>query len=756
MKKLCRRFIALPALLAGLAIGFYSLSFVACSDGSKENEETTTPEPKPQPTAKTAAELLSAAKDGDTLDFANIALAESTKYTVSKSITLKNADLKNGTLIIDAAGVTLDGITNGSVALAKNASNTTIKNSSNIENLSVSEEEASVIASRAAAQSPNTTLIIKDVTVKYIVSKRPNFTVILKGATKISAVVAKNESLSVKVASDTVVIEKKTSEVSIQAAAQEDLDSGEKLTVTEESVAQIEATAASLTEAEITEIEKSAGQAEEKPEPKEEEPKQEEPAPTEPEKPAEPVYKTNVPVEVAGNLDGFSTEEINKLFTFEAIPENDPSGKVGIKVTYKIPSNPAKRENPDNRPKIYVNNYMCTPNPTEKYTRTEVINYQIIGEDGRITYEQKEVPVTDYKYPDDEMVFYCPFVDESGLTEIKAGIAWDDRYQGVYKLNTKTGIVAKNPDTYKENYGNWDPCEENRFTENGLTITVHDTKGDKLIPGTAKNIIGCLQTYYAKDVDPLKRWERWMEGGKECYNQTWNSEIEHRLEKPANDVSFSKKEFSYTSNFQEGFDKRFCFFFYKFELEGYDNYEFRLPSISSSLFDRFGNKIDLGNNWASYIDNKWREAEILNFAKNPSDKKVEFTISDAKEDYAGQYNQNWAESQIKRNIADKDKVVPGKKYKVTYKATYPKHSNLFLHGMWAEGLWYESDTDDGTDTITANDDGTVTKNTTYDLDLTKVEENGITSLTNPVIIFRAWSQNGTYKIEDFKIEEVSK
>lgn len=745
MKKLCRRFMALPALLASLAIGFYSLSFVACSDGSKENEETT----KPQPTAKTAAELLSAAKDGDTLNFVDIALAESTKYTVSKSITLKNADLKNGTLIIDAAGVTLDGITNGSVALAKNASNTTIKNSSNIENLSVSEEEASVIASRAAAQSPNTTLIIKNVTVKYIVSKRPNFTVILKGATKISAVVAKNESLSVKVASDTVVIEKKTAEVSIQAAAQEDLDSGEKLTVTEESVAQIEAKAASLTEAEVKEIEKSAGQAEEKPEPKEEEPKQEEPAPTEPEKPAEPVYKTNVPVKVAGNLDGFSTEEINKLFTFEAIPENDPSGKVGIKVTYKIPSNPAKRENPDNRPKVSVNNYMCTPNPTEKYTRTEMRYIETVGEDGRITYEQKEVPVTDYKYPDDELVFYCPFVDESGLTEIKAGIAWDDRYQGVYKLNTKTGIVAKNPDTYKENYGNWDPCEENRFTENGLTITVHDTKGDKLIPGTAKNIIGRLETYYAKDVDPLKRWERWMEGGKECYNQTWNSDIEHSLKKPANDVSFSKKEFSYTMNFQEGFDKRFCTFFYKFELEGYDNYEFRLPSISSSLFNRQSDRTGLGNNWSSYRDNLWKEAETVTFKANPSDKKVEFTISDAND------SSDWSDIQIDRSITDEDKVVPGKKYKVTYKATYPKHSNLFLHGMWAEGLWYESDTDYGTDTITANDDGTVTKNTTYDLDLTKVEENGITSLTNPIIIFRAYRQNGNYKIEDFKIEEVS-
>ena len=750
MKKLCRRFMALPALLAGLAIGFYSLSFVACSDGSKENEETTTPEQKPQPTAKTAAELLSAAKDGDTLDFADIALAESTKYTVSKSITLKNADLKNGTLIIDAAGVTLDGIKNGSVALAKNASNTTIKNSSNIENLSVSEEEASVIASRAAAQSPNTTLIIKDVTVKYIVSKRPNFTVILKGATKISAVVAKNESLSVKVASDTVVIEKKTAEVSIQAAAQEDLDSGEKLTVTEESVAQIEAKAATLTEAEVKEIEKSAGQAEEKPEPKEEEPKQEEAAPTEPEKPAEPVYKTNVPVEVADNLDGFSTEEINKLFTFEAIPENDPSGKVGIKVTYKIPSNPAKRENPDNRPKVSVNNYMCTPNPTEKYTRTEMRYVETVGEDGRITYEQKEVPVTDYKYPDDEMVFYCPFVDESGLTEITAGIAWDSRYLGVYKLNTKTGIVAKNPDTYKENYGNWDPCEENRFTENGLTITVHDTKGDKLIPGTAKNIIGRLETYYAKDVDPLKRWERWMEGGKECYNQTWNSDIEHSLKKPANDVSFSKKEFSYTMNFQEGFDKRFCTFFYKFELEGYDNYEFRLPSISSSLFNRQSDRTGLGNNWSSYRDNLWKEAETVTFKANPSDKKVAFTISDAND------SSDWSDIQIDRSITDEDKVVPGKKYKVTYKATYPKHSNLFLHGMWAEGLWYESDTDYGTDTITANDDGTVTKNTTYDLDLTKVEENGITSLTNPIIIFRAYRQNGNYKIEDFKIEEVSK
>lgn len=749
MKKLCRRFMALPALLAGLAIGFYSLSFVACSDGSKENEETTKPEPKPQPTAKTAAELLSAAKDGDTLDFADIALAASTKYTVSKSITLKNADLKNGTLIIDAAGVTLDGIENGSVALAKNASNTTIKNSSNIENLSVSEEEASVIASRAAAQSPNTTLIIKDVTVKYIVSKRPNFTVILKGATKISAVVAKNESLSVKVASDTVVIEKKTAEVSIQAAAQEDLDSGEKLTVTEESVAQIEAKAATLTEAEIKEIEKSAGQAEEKPEPKEEEPKQEEAAPTEPEKPAEPVYKTNVPVEVAGNLDGFSTEEINKLFTFEAIPENDPSGKVGIKVTYKIPSNPAKRENPDNRPKIWVNSYMCTPNPTEKYTRTEMRYVETVGEDGRITYEQKEVPVTDYKYPDDELVFYCPFVDESGLTEIKAGIAWDSRYLGVYKLNTKTGIVAKNPDTYKENYGNWDPCEKNRITENGLTITVHDTKGDKLIPGTAKNIIGRLETYYAKDVDPLKRWERWMEGGKECYNQTWNSDIEHSLKKPANDVSFSKKEFSYTMNFQEGFDKRFCTFFYKFELEGYDNYEFRLPSISSSLFNRQSDRTGLGNNWSSYRDNLWKEAETVTFKANPSDKKVEFTISDAND------SSDWSDIQIDRSITDEDKVVPGKKYKVTYKATYPKHSNLFLHGMWAEGLWYESDTDYGTDTITANDDGTVTKNTTYDLDLTKVEENGITSLTNPIIIFRAYRQNGNYKIEDFKIEEVS-
>ena len=750
MKKLCRRFMALPALLAGLAIGFYSLSFVACSDGSKDDEKTTTPEPKPQPTAKTAAELLSAAKDGDTLDFADIALAESTKYTVSKSITLKNADLKNGTLIIDAAGVTLDGIKNGSVALAKNASNTTIKNSSNIENLSVSEEEASVIASRAAAQSPNTTLIIKDVTVKYIVSKRPNFTVILKGATKISAVVAKNESLSVKVASDTVVIEKKTAEVSIQAAAQEDLDSGEKLTVTEESVAQIEAKAATLTEAEITKIEKSAGQAEEKPEPKEEEPKQEEAAPTEPEKPAEPVYKTNVPVEVAGNLDGFSTEEINKLFTFEAIPENDPSGKVGIKVTYKIPSNPAKRENPDNRPKVSVNNYMCTPNPTEKYTRTEMRYVETVGEDGRITYEQKEVPVTDYKYPDDEMVFYCPFVDESGLTEITAGIAWDSRYLGVYKLNTKTGIVAKNPDTYKENYGNWDPCEENRFTENGLTITVHDTKGDKLIPGTAKNIIGRLETYYAKDVDPLKRWERWMEGGKECYNQTWNSDIEHSLEKPANDVSFSKKEFRYTMNFQEGFDKRFCTFFYKFELEGYDNYEFRLPTISSSLFNRQSDRTGLGNNWSSYRDNLWKEAETVTFKANPSDKKVAFTISDAND------SSDWSDIQIDRSITDEDKVVPGKKYKVTYKATYPKLSNLFLHGMWAEGLWYESDTDYGTDTITANDDGTVTKNTTYDLDLTKVEENGITSLTNPIIIFRAYRQNGNYKIEYFNIEEVCK
>lgn len=749
MKKLCRRFMALPALLAGLAIGFYSLSFVACSDGSKDDEETTTPEQKPQPTAKTAAELLNAAKDGDTLDFADITLAESTKYTVSKSITLKNADLKNGTLIIDAAGVTLDGIKNGSVALAKNASNTTIKNSSNIENLSVSEEEASVIASRAAAQSPNTTLIIKDVTVKYIVSKRPNFTVILKGATKISAVVAKNESLSVKVASDTVVIEKKTSEVSIQAAAQEDLDSGEKLTVTEESVAQIEAKAATLTEAEVKEIEKSADQAEEKPEPKEEEPKQEEAAPTEPEKPAEPVYKTNVPVEVAGNLDGFSTEEINKLFTFEAIPENDTSGKVGIKVTYKIPSNPANRENPDNRPKIWVNNYMCTPNPSEEYTYTQTQYVQTVGEDGRITYEQKEVPVTDYKYPDDELVFYCPFVDESGLTEIKAGIAWDDRYQGVYKLNTKTGIVAKNPDTYKENYGNWDPCEENRITENGLTITVHDTKGDKLIPGTAKNIIGRLETYYAKDVDPLKRWERWMEGGKECYNQTWNSDIEHRLEKPANDISFSKKEFRYTTNFQEGFDKRFCLFFYKFELEGYDNYEFRLPSISSSLFNRQSDRTDLGNNWSSYRDNLWKEAETVTFKANPSDKKVAFTISDANDSF------DWSDIQIDRSITDEDKVVPGKKYKVTYKATYPKHSNLFLHGMWAEGLWYESDTDYGTDTITANDDGTITKNTTYDLDLTKVEENGITSLTNPIIIFRAYRQNGTYKIEYFKIEEVT-
>ena len=514
-------------------------------------------------------------------------------------------------------------------------------------------------------------------------------------------------------------------------------------------MAQIEAKAATLTEAEVKEIEKSAGQAEEKTEPKEEEPKQEEAAPTEPEKPAEPVYKTNVPVEVAGNLDGFSTEEINKLFTFEAIPENDPSGKVGIKVTYKIPSNPAKRENPDNRPKIWVNSYMCTPNPTEKYTRTEMRYVETVGEDGRITYEQKEVPVTDYKYPDDELVFYCPFVDESGLTEIKAGIAWDSRYLGVYKLNTKTGIVAKNPDTYKENYGNWDPCEKNRITENGLTITVHDTKGDKLIPGTAKNIIGRLETYYAKDVDPLKRWERWMEGGKECYNQTWNSDIEHSLKKPANDVSFSKKEFSYTMNFQEGFDKRFCTFFYKFELEGYDNYEFRLPSISSSLFNRQSDRTGLGNNWSSYRDNLWKEAETVTFKANPSDKKVEFTISDAND------SSDWSDIQIDRSITDEDKVVPGKKYKVTYKATYPKHSNLFLHGMWAEGLWYESDTDYGTDTITANDDGTVTKNTTYDLDLTKVEENGITSLTNPIIIFRAYRQNGNYKIEDFKIEEVS-
>lgn len=767
MKRLSRKLFALPALLAGLAIGFSSLSLVSCGDaGDPTNEEKENSNPgqknpgQTEKTVKTAAEILSAAKAGDVVDFSTVTLEEGKKYTVSKSITLKNADLKKGTLIVDAENVTLDGLKNGSIALAKNAGKTTIKNSTDIENLSVSEEEASVVASRAAAATANTTLIIKDVKVKYVVSKRANFTVIIKGATTISAVVAKDETLSVKVASDTVVIEKKTEDVKIEAATKEDLDEGEELTVTEEAVAKIEEKADILTEEEVTEIEKSAGEAESKPEPEEKEPEKkdtdepEKKDTDEPEKKekieeaAEPVYKTNIPFEIKGNLDKFTEKEYNNFFTFEAIPENDPSGKIGIKVTYKIPQN-SYRENPDNRPKVSINGYMCTPNPTIKYTRNEKHWVQNIGEDGVITYEEKEVPVTDYRYPDDELVFYCPLVDPSGLTEINAAIGWDPRIEAVYRLNTKTGLPVKSPDSYKENYNNWDPCEEDRITEDGLIITVHDTKGSDLIPSSAKNIIARLETYYARDVEPQKRWERWIENGKECYNQTWNSAIDKKVESPANDVSFNKKDFSYISVFEDGFDKRFCNFFYKFELEDYDNYEFRLPGISSSFFDRKGEKTPLGNNWSYYMDNRWREAEVITFAEGSSDKKVVFKISDSKNSY------DLCETQIKRNLTDEDKVVPGKRYLVTYTVTYPKASDLWLHGMWSSEMWYESDTDTGLDRSIENDDGTVTKTCYYDLDLTAAAKQGITSFTWPVLIFRTYSKDGTYTIEDLQIKEVT-
>ena len=149
------------------------------------------------------------------------------------------------------------------------------------------------------------------------------------------------------------------------------------------------------------------------------------------------------------------------------------------------------------------------------------------------------------------------------------------------------------------------------------------------------------------------------------------------------------------------------------------------------------------------MDNRWREAEVITFAEGSSDKKVVFKISDSKNSY------DLCETQIKRNLTDEDKVVSGKRYLVTYTVTYPKDSDLWLHGMWSSEMWYASDTDTGLDRSIENDDGTVTKTRCYDLDLTAAAKQGITSFTWPVLIFRTYSKDGTYTIEDLQIKEVT-
>jgi len=260
MKRISRKFLA---LLAGLAIGFTSFSSISCSSGGSDDNIVPVPQPGPGDgkqdvdSRKDAASILSAAVAGSTVDFSTVTLEKGKKYTVSKSITLKNADLNTATLIVDAENVTLQGIKNGSVALAKNATNTTVKDCSNLANLSILNESANASGARAVTDG-SSKIVLKNVSVKQVVSKRSNLSVVVKGASKISAIVAKDTSINIKIASKEVKIEKKTSEIKIEIASKEDLDEGEELEITEEELEELEKETATLSDAEIEELEKEA------------------------------------------------------------------------------------------------------------------------------------------------------------------------------------------------------------------------------------------------------------------------------------------------------------------------------------------------------------------------------------------------------------------------------------------------------------------------------------------------------------------
>ena len=283
------------ALLSCIAIGFTSFSLVSCSNGSDDDTLPFIPPVNNGGTeTKDAVKLLSEAKDGSTVDFSNITLESGKKYIVSKSITLKNADLKTGTLIVDASNVTLSGIKNGSIVLSKNATSATISDTENISTLSISEENAGTLAARAVTAVSK--IVLKNVNVQNVVSKRPGLEVVVKGKTKIVAIVADGSNISIKIASADVKIEKKSVAIKIEVATKDDLEAGEELTITAEVVTKIENEAASLTAEETNAIEKEAGEAESKPEAKPDETKPAEKAPAE-EKKAEEQKEESKPAE---------------------------------------------------------------------------------------------------------------------------------------------------------------------------------------------------------------------------------------------------------------------------------------------------------------------------------------------------------------------------------------------------------------------------------------------------------------------------
>ena len=318
LKRLSRKSFA---LLTCIAIGFATFSFTSCSSSSDDDTLPFIPPVNNGTETKDAVKLLSEAKDGSTVDFSNITLESGKKYIVSKSITLKNADLKTGTLIVDASNVTLSGIKNGSIALSKNATNATISDTENISTLSLSEESASTLAARASSSSSK--IVLKNVNVQNVVSKRPGLEVVVKGKTKIVAIVAEGSNISIKIASADVKIEKKSESIKIEIATKEDLEAGEELTITAEVVTKIENEAASLTAEETNAIEKEAGEAETKPEAKPDETKPAEKAPAE-EKKAEEQKEETKPTETTTEEKKEDTTIVNDV----EIPVSDSSESV--------------------------------------------------------------------------------------------------------------------------------------------------------------------------------------------------------------------------------------------------------------------------------------------------------------------------------------------------------------------------------------------------------------------------------------------
>ena len=207
-----------------------------------------------QNSAPGANSLLSKVAEGTEVDLSGYTFDEKTALVVSKKLTVKGANLNGGSITVDAPNVTLNGISNGSVMLSKNASSTKLVGLNNIKTLAVAGTENS------RGTNQGTALLIENSKIVNFVNLRTNLSVLIKDTTKFVTVTIKvetalsaedentsfgkinasapvvlmgkakveaiitSENPSVKIASSSVVIEKKPETVKVEQATNSDLE----------------------------------------------------------------------------------------------------------------------------------------------------------------------------------------------------------------------------------------------------------------------------------------------------------------------------------------------------------------------------------------------------------------------------------------------------------------------------------------------------------------------------------------------------